>query len=313
MMFTILNKMFLKCDVRNNLFPLCSFLFHKMQMQVSQSKYTGLVADMMPNIRLMRLVGHYMHRFSSGSAFLSKVYSTIHLMMFLMQFVFLVINLALNTGEVNELTANTITVLHFTHTITKFLYVAVNGKAVYRTFNIWNQPNSHPLFAESDARYHSIALAKMRKNFYFITSLTLMTVAGESEPRHNKCAIDINALSFLSNDQLGPQSHSLAKVSKVSLTRKRTKPTTLRYLDCQWNLSIRGMRWVASHIWDRSHSKCTICCSRCWLVTSRTFFSARGWSLPVNNYNTWRYQRLSLDLRKQIKSTSSKKRYRFNV
>lgn len=160
--------------------------FRKMQMQVSQSKYTGLVADMMPNIRLMRLVGHFMHRFSSGSTFLSKVYSTIHLMLFLVQFVFLVINLALNTGEVNELTANTITVLHFTHTIIKFLYVAMNGKAVYRTFNIWNQPNSHPLFAESDARYHSIALAKMRKNFYFITTLTILTVIGESIRESNR-------------------------------------------------------------------------------------------------------------------------------
>lgn len=160
-------------------------------MQVSQSKYTGLVADMMPNIRLMRLVGHFMHRFSSGSAFLSKVYSTIHLMLFLVQFVFLVINLALNTGEVNELTANTITVLHFTHTIIKFLYVAMNGKAVYRTFNIWNQPNSHPLFAESDARYHSIALAKMRKNFYFITTLTILTVVGESM-REKKRELGIN-------------------------------------------------------------------------------------------------------------------------
>lgn len=155
-------------------------------MQVSQSKYTGLVADMMPNIRLMRLIGHYMFRFSSGSTFLSKVYSTIHLMLFLVQFIFLVINLAMNTGEVNELTANTITVLHFAHTITKFLYVAINGKAVYRTFNIWNQPNSHPLFAESDARYHSIALAKMRKNFYFITTLTIGTVIGKSSYSWNQ-------------------------------------------------------------------------------------------------------------------------------
>lgn len=156
-------------------------------MQVSQTKYTGLVADMMPNIRLMRIVGHYMHRFSSGSTFLSKVYSTIHLLLFLVQFAFIVINLVMNTGEVNELTANTITALHFTHTITKFLYVAVNGKAVYRTFNIWNQPNSHPLFAESDARYHSIALAKMRKNFYLIVSLTIFTCVGELYKRVRVC------------------------------------------------------------------------------------------------------------------------------
>lgn len=148
-------------------------------MQMSQNKYTGLVADLMPNIRLMKLVGHYFFRFDSGSVFLSKVYSTVHCTLFMMQYVFLIINLILNTGEVNELTANTITVLHFTHTITKFLYVGANGKQVYRTMNIWNQSNSHPLFAESDARYHSIALAKMRKNLYMITTLTIGAVFSE--------------------------------------------------------------------------------------------------------------------------------------
>lgn len=148
-------------------------------MQMSQNKYSGLVADLMPNIQLMKLVGHYFFRFSAGSTFLSKIYSTVHLCFFLLQYAFLITNLAANTSEVNELTANTITVLHFTHTITKFLYVALNGKQVYRTFNIWNQSNSHPLFAESDARYHAIALAKMRKNLYMITSLTVGTVVGE--------------------------------------------------------------------------------------------------------------------------------------
>lgn len=146
---------------------------------MTQNKYSGLVADLMPNIRLMRLVGHYFFRFDPSSAFISKLYSTMHLCFFLMQYVFLIINMATNTSEVNELTANTITVLHFTHTITKFLYVALNGKEVYRTFNIWNQANSHPLFAESDARYHAIALAKMRKNLYMITTLTVGAAVGE--------------------------------------------------------------------------------------------------------------------------------------
>lgn len=146
---------------------------------MQQKQHVGLVADLMPNIRLMRLVGHYMHRFNSGSTFLSKIYSTVHLLLFFMQFICIIVNLALNTSDVNELTANTITALHFTHTITKFCYLALNGKAFYRTFNIWNQSNSHPLFAESDARYHSIALAKMRKNLYFITSMTVLTVVGK--------------------------------------------------------------------------------------------------------------------------------------
>ena len=84
-------------------------------------------------------------------------------------------NLAQNTDEVTELTcklnqiqdhddekknifflfhrsANTITALFFTHSVTKFIYVALNSEKIYRTLGIWNQSNTHPLFAESDAR-----------------------------------------------------------------------------------------------------------------------------------------------------------------
>lgn len=49
-----------------------------------------------------------------------------------------------------------------------------------RTFNIWNQSNSHPLFAESDARYHAISLAKMRKVLYMVTGLTTGACVGMS-------------------------------------------------------------------------------------------------------------------------------------
>lgn len=149
------------------------------QMQVQQKQFTGLVADLMPNIRLMRLLGHFLHKLSNGPSFLNTLYSFLHLTLMLLQFICIVVNLALNTSEVNELTANTVTALHFMHTITKFSYLAMNNKNFYRTFNIWNQSNSHPLFAESDARYHSIALAKMRKNFYMITGLTMATVTGK--------------------------------------------------------------------------------------------------------------------------------------
>lgn len=148
-------------------------------MQVQQKQFTGLVADLMPNIQLMRFLGHFLHKLSNGSQFLGKMYSMLHFVLMLLQFICIIVNLAFNTSEVNELTANTITVLHFTHTITKFCYCGLNNKNFYRTFNIWNQANSHPLFAESDARYHSIALAKMRKNFYMITGLSCGTVIGE--------------------------------------------------------------------------------------------------------------------------------------
>uniref|UniRef100_A0A1A9X5T9 Odorant receptor coreceptor n=1 Tax=Glossina brevipalpis TaxID=37001 RepID=A0A1A9X5T9_9MUSC len=54
------------------------------------------------------------------------------------------------------------------------IYLACSQKNFYRTINIWNQVNTHPLFAESDARYHSIALGKMRKLF-FLVMLTTVT------------------------------------------------------------------------------------------------------------------------------------------
>lgn len=87
-------------------------------------------------------------------------------------------NLIKNTDEVGELTANTITVLFFTHSVTKFIYVAANSEKFYRTLGIWNQSNSHPLFAESDARYHSIALAKMRKLLFLVMLTTMFAVVG---------------------------------------------------------------------------------------------------------------------------------------
>lgn len=148
-------------------------------MQVQQKKYVGLVADLMPNIRIMRFVGHFLHKFSNGPGFISKIYSSANLSFFIFQWVGILINLALNTEDVNELTANTITALHFTHTTTKYLYVTLNIKNFYRTFNIWNQSNSHPLFAESDARYHAIALAKMRKVLYLVVCATLTAAVGK--------------------------------------------------------------------------------------------------------------------------------------
>lgn len=143
-----------------------------------ESKYTGLVADLMPNIRCMQFAGHFIFNYcSSGSStlFLRKIYSCITLILVFVQFTSMLINLALNTSEVNELTANTITVLFFLHCITKFIYFAFNSRTFYRTLNIWNSSNSHPLFAESDSRYHRIALGKMRKLLIFGGIATLVT------------------------------------------------------------------------------------------------------------------------------------------
>lgn len=106
--------------------------FSQMQANLQPTKYVGLVADLMPNIKLMKYSGLFMHAFTGGSALLKKVYSSIHLVLILMQFIFILVNMALNADEVNELSGNTITALFFTHCVTKFIYLAVNQKNFYR-------------------------------------------------------------------------------------------------------------------------------------------------------------------------------------
>lgn len=85
-------------------------------------------------------------------------------------------NLVLESGDVDDLTANTITMLFFTHSVVKIIYFGVRSKLFYRTLAIWNNPNSHPLFAESNARYHSIALTKMRRLLFCVGAATCLAV-----------------------------------------------------------------------------------------------------------------------------------------
>ncbi|XP_026473065.1 odorant receptor coreceptor [Ctenocephalides felis] len=141
-------------------------------------KYAGLVADLLPNARLMQFAGLFLFRYSNQSTVqLRRAYALVHLFLLIMQYGSLFANLATHTGDVAELTANTITVLFFLHPITKNIYFAVNSASFYRTWGIWNQSNSHPLFAESNARYHSIALAKMRRLLVAVVITSLLSVA----------------------------------------------------------------------------------------------------------------------------------------
>lgn len=70
----------------------------------NQPKYTGLVSDLLPNVRLMQTFGHFIFRFASGPVLIRKVYSSVHMFLVIFQFVGLLINLAQNTDEVTELT-----------------------------------------------------------------------------------------------------------------------------------------------------------------------------------------------------------------
>lgn len=103
-----------------------------MTSSMQPSKYTGLVADLMPNIRAMRYSGLFMHNFTGGSLFMKRVYSSVHMVVIVIHMSLILVNMALNAEEVNELSGNTITTLFFTHCIVKFVYLAINQKNFYR-------------------------------------------------------------------------------------------------------------------------------------------------------------------------------------
>nr|CAI5828776.1 unnamed protein product [Callosobruchus analis] len=144
-------------------------------------KVAGLVADLMPNIRLIQMSGHFMfnyHADNSGALHtLRLAYSCMHLVLCLAQFGCIFGNLVVEKDDVNDLAANTITILFFTHCITKLIYFAVRSKLFYRCLGIWNQANSHPLFVESNNRFHALALKKMRTLLYCVCATTVVSGA----------------------------------------------------------------------------------------------------------------------------------------
>lgn len=71
---------------------------------MNKPKYLGLVADLMPNIRLMQGFGHFIFRYTTGSMLIRKIYSSAHLIMIVFQFFCILMNLAQNIDEVSELT-----------------------------------------------------------------------------------------------------------------------------------------------------------------------------------------------------------------
>lgn len=73
-------------------------------MQVQSPRYQGLVADLLPNIRIMQLIGHFIFRYVTGPIFIRKLYSSAHLILFLLQYFFIVTNMIQNMNEVSELT-----------------------------------------------------------------------------------------------------------------------------------------------------------------------------------------------------------------
>lgn len=187
-------------------------------------KKQGLVADLYPNIRLMKFFGHFMFNYysdNSGALHALRVgYSCMHLVLVLLQYgwvpetigdvssfwdFFRAIfgNLVSEMDDVNDLAANTITILFFTHCVTKYVYFAVRSKMFYRwvlklcrravtshvdcfsTLGIWNQANSHPLFVESNNRFHALSLTKMRRLLMIVLTGTTFSATGTCWTREN--------------------------------------------------------------------------------------------------------------------------------
>lgn len=73
-------------------------------MQVQQPKYQGLVADLLPNVRIMQTIGHFIFRYVTGPILIRKLYASAHMILFLLQYFFILTNLIQNMSEVSELT-----------------------------------------------------------------------------------------------------------------------------------------------------------------------------------------------------------------
>ncbi|GLH03849.1 Odorant receptor coreceptor [Gryllus bimaculatus] len=117
------------------------------------AKARGLVADLWPLLRLMQASGHFIFEYRDGAALAPRLlYSCVQAFVVVVGFATIVINMAFEAGDVNDLSANTITTLFFVHSITKLAYFALRSGKFYRTLATWNQTNSHPLFSESQAR-----------------------------------------------------------------------------------------------------------------------------------------------------------------
>lgn len=107
-------------------------------MQVQQPKYAGLVADLLPNIRLMQTFGHFIFRFITGPVLIRRIYSSVHLFLILFQFLCILMNLAHNTDEVSELTCKQFELNLF----------AVNAINLFQQ-RIQSRPYSSPIASQS--------------------------------------------------------------------------------------------------------------------------------------------------------------------
>uniref|UniRef100_A0A0U5AEG0 Odorant receptor n=1 Tax=Reticulitermes speratus TaxID=60591 RepID=A0A0U5AEG0_9NEOP len=127
----------------------------------------GLVADLWPLIRIMQMTGFFLLDYHEDMSFgwtsIRTGYASTVSCFMVIQYLLLFINLMKQAEDVNDLTANTITVLFFLHSLIKFFYFAIRRAKFYRTLATWNNANSHPLFSENQSRHHATAVGSMRR------------------------------------------------------------------------------------------------------------------------------------------------------
>jgi gustatory receptor len=143
-----------------------------LRFQMYKFRLHGLVADMWPLIRIMQMTGFFLLDYHEDMSFgwssIRAGYAGSVSGLMVIQFMLLFINLMKQADDVNDLTANTITVLFFLHSIIKFSYFAIRRVKFYRTLATWNNANSHPLFAENQSRHHSSAVSSMRRLVMYV-------------------------------------------------------------------------------------------------------------------------------------------------
>ncbi|XP_069691382.1 odorant receptor coreceptor isoform X2 [Periplaneta americana] len=144
-----------------------------------KARLHGLVADLWPLIRIMQMTGFFLLDYHEDMSFgwtsIRAGYSGTVSGLMVIQFLLLFLNLMHQAEDVNDLTANTITVLFFVHSITKFFYFAIRRNKFYRTLATWNNANSHPLFAENHARHHATAVGSMRRLVMYVVAVTVLS------------------------------------------------------------------------------------------------------------------------------------------
>lgn len=139
----------------------------------------GLVADLWPNIRFIQLSGLFITAFYENNTSLMrlirKTYSWTVAILMITQFIFLCIYAATESYNPDQRAAYTVTIFFFTHSLIKFVYFSTGTGKFYRGLAAWNNANSHPLFAESNARFRASGLARMRKLLMLVGGVTIFT------------------------------------------------------------------------------------------------------------------------------------------